>query len=445
MTTRRDRRCRHGGGAAGRRARQGRPTGHPARRRAAPAVQPDPALRRARGHPRPRRLTLPLHDASTCASAPGSSTSTAAEREVELADRARVAVRRARPGHRQHPDAAADPRPGPRRRSAGRARARVPDPRGLPAARPRGAARRAPRVVVGGGLLGLQVARALARARPRGRGRRGRRPPAARPGRRQGRRDPGPRPAPARHRGLHRRPRRPGSPTTGWSSTTASCSTTDLVVLTAGGRPSTALARRAGLDVRRGVVVDHHLRTSDPHVHAIGDCAQHRDQVTGFVPPAWEQAGLLARAPDRRGRHLRRHPHRRPAARHRPRRGRARRPRAHRGRGRRGDQPGRRLAPQARRPRRRDRGRDAGRRPVPDRADHPALRPRHGPRSGRARRPAHGRPAHPAGVPRRRRRGLRLRGRHRRADPVLHLARRGPRPPPAPPPAAAAAPTPSAP
>jgi NAD(P)H-nitrite reductase large subunit len=70
---------------------------------------------------------------------------------------------------------------------------------------------------------------------------------------------------------------------------------TDLVVLTAGGRPSTALARRAGLDVRRGVVVDAQLRTSDPHVHAIGDCAQHRDQVTGFVPPAWEQAALLAR------------------------------------------------------------------------------------------------------------------------------------------------------
>jgi NAD(P)H-nitrite reductase large subunit len=70
---------------------------------------------------------------------------------------------------------------------------------------------------------------------------------------------------------------------------------TDLVVLTAGGRPCTALARRAGLEVRRGVVVDHALRTSDRHVHAIGDCAQYRDQVTGFVPPAWEQAVLLAR------------------------------------------------------------------------------------------------------------------------------------------------------
>jgi assimilatory nitrate reductase electron transfer subunit len=69
----------------------------------------------------------------------------------------------------------------------------------------------------------------------------------------------------------------------------------DLVVLTAGARPSTALARRAGLDVRRGVVVDHHLRTSDEHIHAIGDCAEHGSQVTGFVPPAWEQATVLAR------------------------------------------------------------------------------------------------------------------------------------------------------
>ena len=69
---------------------------------------------------------------------------------------------------------------------------------------------------------------------------------------------------------------------------------TDLVVLTAGGRPSTALARAAGLDVRRGIVVDDHLTTSDPAIHAIGDCAQHRDRTTGFVPPAWEQAEVLA-------------------------------------------------------------------------------------------------------------------------------------------------------
>lgn len=72
---------------------------------------------------------------------------------------------------------------------------------------------------------------------------------------------------------------------------------TDLVVLTAGGRPATALARRAGLMVGRGVVVDGSLTSvTDDRVHAIGDCAEHRRRTTGFVPPAWEQAEVLARA-----------------------------------------------------------------------------------------------------------------------------------------------------
>jgi NAD(P)H-nitrite reductase large subunit len=70
---------------------------------------------------------------------------------------------------------------------------------------------------------------------------------------------------------------------------------TDLVVLTAGGRPSTALARRAGLTVRRGVVVGDQLQSvDDDAIFAIGDCAEHAGKVTGFVPPAWEQASLLA-------------------------------------------------------------------------------------------------------------------------------------------------------
>ncbi|QIX25661.1 NAD(P)/FAD-dependent oxidoreductase [Nocardioides sp. JQ2195] len=70
---------------------------------------------------------------------------------------------------------------------------------------------------------------------------------------------------------------------------------TDLVILAAGGRPSTALARQAGLFVRRGVVVDGHLTSiTDPRVHAIGDCAEFAGRVTGFVSPAWEQAVVLA-------------------------------------------------------------------------------------------------------------------------------------------------------
>ncbi|KQY55390.1 MULTISPECIES: FAD-dependent oxidoreductase [unclassified Nocardioides] len=70
---------------------------------------------------------------------------------------------------------------------------------------------------------------------------------------------------------------------------------TDLVILTAGGRPSTALARQAELYVRRGIVVDGHLASiTDPRVHAVGDCAEFAGKVTGFVPPAWEQAVVLA-------------------------------------------------------------------------------------------------------------------------------------------------------
>ncbi|NYI79892.1 FAD-dependent oxidoreductase [Nocardioides panzhihuensis] len=70
---------------------------------------------------------------------------------------------------------------------------------------------------------------------------------------------------------------------------------TDLVVLTAGGRPRANLARRAELTVARGIVVDDQLRSvDDPDIYAIGDCAEHDSTVTGFVSPAWEQAGVLA-------------------------------------------------------------------------------------------------------------------------------------------------------
>lgn len=68
----------------------------------------------------------------------------------------------------------------------------------------------------------------------------------------------------------------------------------DLVVLACGVRPETKLARAAGLAVDRGMVVDDRLRTDDPHIWAIGECAQHRGQVYGLVAPAWEQAAVLA-------------------------------------------------------------------------------------------------------------------------------------------------------
>ncbi|MFD5449221.1 MULTISPECIES: NAD(P)/FAD-dependent oxidoreductase [unclassified Streptomyces] len=69
---------------------------------------------------------------------------------------------------------------------------------------------------------------------------------------------------------------------------------TDLVVLACGVRPRAGLARAAGLDVAKGVVVDDELRTSDPHIRAVGDCAEHAGTVYGLAAPALEQAGALA-------------------------------------------------------------------------------------------------------------------------------------------------------
>jgi NAD(P)H-nitrite reductase large subunit len=68
----------------------------------------------------------------------------------------------------------------------------------------------------------------------------------------------------------------------------------DLVVLACGVRPNVALARKAGVLVDRGVVVDDQLRTDDQDVYAIGECTQHRGEVYGLVAPAWEQAAVLA-------------------------------------------------------------------------------------------------------------------------------------------------------
>ncbi|MET7408068.1 NAD(P)/FAD-dependent oxidoreductase [Streptomyces parvulus] len=68
----------------------------------------------------------------------------------------------------------------------------------------------------------------------------------------------------------------------------------DLVVLACGVRPRTGLAREAGLDVGEGVLVDDELRTCDPHIRAVGDCAEHAGRVYGLAAPALEQAGALA-------------------------------------------------------------------------------------------------------------------------------------------------------
>src|SRR5690606_22186286 len=64
----------------------------------------------------------------------------------------------------------------------------------------------------------------------------------------------------------------------------------DLVVLACGVHPRVGLAQAAGLEVGKGILVDDELRTSDPSIHAVGDCVQHAGTVYGLATPALEQA-----------------------------------------------------------------------------------------------------------------------------------------------------------
>lgn len=69
-----------------------------------------------------------------------------------------------------------------------------------------------------------------------------------------------------------------------------------LVVMAVGVRPDIALAQSAGLATNRGIIVDGAMRTSDPDIQAIGECAEHEGRTIGLVAPALEQAEAAAAA-----------------------------------------------------------------------------------------------------------------------------------------------------
>jgi nitrite reductase (NADH) large subunit len=69
-----------------------------------------------------------------------------------------------------------------------------------------------------------------------------------------------------------------------------------VVVFSAGIRPRDELARESGLAVgeRGGIVVDSAMRTSDPDIYAIGECAVHEGMVYGLVGPCFTMAEVAA-------------------------------------------------------------------------------------------------------------------------------------------------------
>ncbi len=70
----------------------------------------------------------------------------------------------------------------------------------------------------------------------------------------------------------------------------------DMIVVSAGIRPRDELARGCGLNVheRGGVVVDDRLATSDPDIFAIGEVALHNGMIYGLVAPGYEMAEVAA-------------------------------------------------------------------------------------------------------------------------------------------------------
>jgi len=67
----------------------------------------------------------------------------------------------------------------------------------------------------------------------------------------------------------------------------------DLLLVATGVRPNTAIARQAGLTVKGGLIVDDQLRTSDPAILGAGDGTEHRGRLYGIWPASYAQ-GVVA-------------------------------------------------------------------------------------------------------------------------------------------------------
>jgi len=70
----------------------------------------------------------------------------------------------------------------------------------------------------------------------------------------------------------------------------------DLIVFSAGIRPRDALARKCGLAIgeRGGIVINDQCTTSDPNIHAIGECALWSEKIFGLVSPGYTMARIMA-------------------------------------------------------------------------------------------------------------------------------------------------------
>jgi nitrite reductase (NADH) large subunit len=69
----------------------------------------------------------------------------------------------------------------------------------------------------------------------------------------------------------------------------------DMLIISVGIKPRDELAKQANLEVgaRGGVVVNEHMQTSDPNIFAIGECVLHNNMIYGLVAPGYEMADVV--------------------------------------------------------------------------------------------------------------------------------------------------------
>jgi nitrite reductase (NADH) large subunit len=68
----------------------------------------------------------------------------------------------------------------------------------------------------------------------------------------------------------------------------------DMALVAAGARPNISVVQEAGLETDRGLVVNEYLQTSDPLIYGVGDAIQHKGRVYGIIPASFDQARLAA-------------------------------------------------------------------------------------------------------------------------------------------------------
>jgi nitrite reductase (NADH) large subunit len=68
----------------------------------------------------------------------------------------------------------------------------------------------------------------------------------------------------------------------------------DMAIVAAGVRPNIRIAMEAELDTDRGLVVDDYLQSSNPKIFGAGDVIQHLGKVYGIIPASFNQARVVA-------------------------------------------------------------------------------------------------------------------------------------------------------